>query len=439
MSNATFPSHAGGPPINPGFEVPVVVVAGLVSFLVKIRECGLSSLVLMIHDIFVTFEDEVRFFWHPGWSVHKVLYFLMRYNGVVSQIFNVYVFFNPSSTQVCTFWMGWQSFTSMFLHWVTQATLCQIVRALYFNGRLMLGVWLAFLVEIGVQIYLTLTSLPKLTVYPFYPDKSFKMCSFQPTSSQNEKLWQYWVPAILLETILFILCACKLAITLKDYMLNPRDFLKTHRRNVSLMETILRDTMWYFLCAFAFDFAALFIFRYSPQTMAYTNGFLGAGFSIVGTRIVLRLHEADDRRVRGTLGATQTAEDIIAAAADALTESGQNRFRREWTDRRQQRDMRRWYDESVDRISQPMAFRTVTTVETMTADLHAEVDDGPGGLSPIDERLENMFEEIPGGKSTRLLEESIAEPVNNEGVGGEPLSPVQTQGIPLSTAQDRSA
>lgn len=197
-----------------------------------------------------------------------------------------------------------------------------------------------------------------------------------------------------------------------------------------------------FSSAFAFDFAALFIFRYSTQTMAYTNGFLGAGFSIVGTRIVLRLHEADDRRVRGTLGATQTAEDIIAAAADALTESGQNRFRREWTDRRQQRDMRRWYDESVDCISQPMAFRTVTTVETMTADLHADLDDEPGGLSPIDERLENMFEEIQGGKSTCLREESRAEPVNNEGVGGESLSPVESPveslHFPLSTHQDRS-
>ncbi|KZT33625.1 hypothetical protein SISSUDRAFT_396042 [Sistotremastrum suecicum HHB10207 ss-3] len=81
-------------------EVPAYVVVFLYTVRYKMRACALSAMVVMVHDIISTLEDEVKHFWRKGWSLHKVLYFLMRYIGFIVHIFNLYVYFNPSSVLV---------------------------------------------------------------------------------------------------------------------------------------------------------------------------------------------------------------------------------------------------------------------------------------------------------------------------------------------------
>ncbi|KZT38209.1 hypothetical protein SISSUDRAFT_1047284 [Sistotremastrum suecicum HHB10207 ss-3] len=167
-------------------------------------------------------------------------------------------------------------------------------------------VWLGFLAQIAAQVYLMLKAFPESIAYVDEPEWKLRVCALQSTPAQSEALWQYWIPPMVFEGLLFVFCIFKFATTVTELVSTPRGFFSKRRRTVSLMEIFLRDMMWYILCAFSFDLVACLLLRFKPQIMAFTNGYLLAGFSIVGTRIILRLHEADECRIRGTLGTITT-------------------------------------------------------------------------------------------------------------------------------------
>lgn len=66
------------------------------------------------------------------------------------------------------------------------------------------------------------------------------------------------------------------------------------------------------------DLASLLIFRFSPTTESYTSGYLSAFFSIVGTRIVLRLRNADQQKRRQTIN-TASVGNALAVTPEAAS------------------------------------------------------------------------------------------------------------------------
>ncbi|KZS91613.1 hypothetical protein SISNIDRAFT_162028 [Sistotremastrum niveocremeum HHB9708] len=280
--------------------VPAYVVAEVFYIQFTQRACGLSALVLMGHDIVVTSEREIKYFWKRGWSIHKVLYFLMRYFSVVAQLVSVYselylalpVFLvadtpsllqpyfssceslviprgchlvthisynrctptlpdaettNLISHSSCDFWLRWQVATSMLQLWFTQAVLCQIVRALYLNSRILLLIWFFFAVEMGTQIYFTVVAIPETAVYPFYPNKSVKQCGPRQGAPQVHLLWRYWLPALVFELVIFGFAFVRLWSTVADFGTGSFNLFKVRRKKATLMELILRDAMLYFV------------------------------------------------------------------------------------------------------------------------------------------------------------------------------------------------
>ncbi|KZT33626.1 hypothetical protein SISSUDRAFT_1132441 [Sistotremastrum suecicum HHB10207 ss-3] len=119
---------------------------------------------------------------------------------------------------------------------------------------------------------------------------------------------------------------------------------------MTLMEVIIRDTMWYFSCAFVINLATCLIMRFGLMASTYMGGFSGAAFSFIGTRIVFLLREADDRKVRGTLDSTFFRSKVASGVGEDNKEPQHRRRRRR--------------HESTQEISQPMAFRKVDTITT---------------------------------------------------------------------------
>ncbi|KZS87662.1 hypothetical protein SISNIDRAFT_470807 [Sistotremastrum niveocremeum HHB9708] len=330
-------------------EVPAYVVVFLYTVRYKMRACALSAMVVMVHDIISTLEDEVKHFWRKGWSLHKVLYFLCT--SLISMYISIHLRFccercplvfvialgDSSFLDRCEIGFRWQTFGAMFQHWTVQAVLCQIVRSLYFNSRPMVVVWLAFLIQIAI-------------VYPFWPDKSFKMCSFRLGTGHLDTMWIYWIPAIGFDALLFVFCMLRLRSVMKDENIRLRDFFRERRRTMTLMEVIIRDTMWYFSCAFVINLATCLIMRFGLMASTYMGGFSGAAFSFIGTRIVFLLREADDRKVRGTLDSTFFRSKVASEVGE--------------DSRGPQHRRRRRRHESTQEISQPMAFRKVDTITT---------------------------------------------------------------------------
>lgn len=123
------------------------------------------------------------------------------------------------------------------------------------------------------------------------------------------------------------------------------------------------------------------------MTESFTSGYLSAFFSIVGTRIVLRLREADEQKLRGTLGATPGT--ALAGATDSSDKDPHNQKK---GTRRFRRDRRRDFL-STQEISHDMAFRTVTTAVTAVSGEDEPVSSDLGGWELDVEGADIILEE----------------------------------------------
>ncbi|KIJ40402.1 hypothetical protein M422DRAFT_32257 [Sphaerobolus stellatus SS14] len=68
--------------------------------IIPLRSC-LPGLVWVLHDYFLTIEDEIRYIWPHKWNVGKILYIWIRYYGIALLVFDVtqiHLFSRPGIT-----------------------------------------------------------------------------------------------------------------------------------------------------------------------------------------------------------------------------------------------------------------------------------------------------------------------------------------------------
>ncbi|KAJ7640766.1 hypothetical protein DFH06DRAFT_621737 [Mycena polygramma] len=209
------------------------------------RSANVSALCLFMWDYFLTFPQEVHYFWGSRWSFVKVLFFLNRYFTMVLVVFTVFFDLDPTpETGTCLLWAKFQVFSALFCAFIVEVIMQIRLHALYgHNKQLIFVVTLLCVGQLMTQVPDTPWTLPFCNnVIPnhFYP---------------------YWIAFMIFDMIVLLLVARKAYI---HYQTLPDKSWS----NSMLMAVLVRDSVLYFLCNVVVFLSTTLLWRYGPQGLA---------------------------------------------------------------------------------------------------------------------------------------------------------------------------
>jgi hypothetical protein len=204
----------------------------------------LASLTWVLHDYFVTLEDEVRLVWPQRWNVGKIMYLWMRYYTifvVAGNALQIHLFTRPGITSdaVCLAVDPVLRIAGAISLWSVEIIIQLRIYALY-NGSRKIAIFnavlffLSILAFIGILIDLGIGRKKLIASAIHLP---LPGCPVVDSAIE----WSEWIPATIFEFILF-------SFALFKYMSLP-DFsnLPTLKRVMKLSFVLVSDNMLYFL------------------------------------------------------------------------------------------------------------------------------------------------------------------------------------------------
>ncbi|KAJ7054673.1 hypothetical protein C8F01DRAFT_1063586 [Mycena amicta] len=309
----------------------------------------------IIHDYFVTLEDEIRYIWPQPWNFSKLMFFWIRYYSIALLTFDaiqIHVFSVPgfTSDRLCIAMDTIIRVVGAILLWSVEIVMQLRVYALYncskpialINLVLFLGSIAGFL---GVLIY---NHSKRAEVIAEVIHLPLPGC---PTVHSGIE-WALWVPATAFEGILFLFALTKAVMaTAEELRTGP----PATRRGMSLYALLLRDNVVYFLAV-----AGLLLFNNLMVVNVtripwFSYGPFHAAVGILTTRMLLNLRKAtafDINRI--TLGGsgsgsvdfisqTQTYPSTVTAHSSRASHAHAHAF-----DGQGQRSQHKWLDVNFD-------------------------------------------------------------------------------------------
>jgi len=159
---------------------------------------NVGSVCLLAYDAVIQLDREVALVWRAEWSTGKLLYLFVRYVGLISQLINVAQWTSVSLSD--TFCYGMQLFAGIACQVIVAAVqilLVRRVRAFYMHQRLLRGLLVVFLAfGIIAQVVILGMTMSDLVARGDFGEKG---CY---TTYYPAEWTEYWVPSLLLETIL---------------------------------------------------------------------------------------------------------------------------------------------------------------------------------------------------------------------------------------------
>lgn len=254
--------------------------------LIPLRAC-LPGLTWVLHDYFLTIEDEIRYVWPHKWNVGKFLYMWIRYYGIALLVFDVtqiHVFSIPGITNdnLCVAMDSIIRIVGALSLWPIEIMMQLRIYAIYKCSRKVAVINLVlFLVSIGVYSWILIhNALRRRAVIAEAIKLPLPGCPSIHTGIE----WAQWVPATAFEGVLFGWALYK---TLKSSLGRW-----TSGVHISLYELILRDNLIYFSgIALILVFNNLMVvgvtkipwFSYSP---------FHAAMEIITSRMLINLYKA---------------------------------------------------------------------------------------------------------------------------------------------------
>lgn len=272
-SLAGFPS--GIPPPPPGFDGTFDQAVGIawVSIFVAV-----ASAALLVYDVFLTLEREIRLVWLYGrWGLPTFLYLLNRYGTMIQACLTLVLAFDYDfDMPSCYRW-------NVFLNWCiplvmawVEATLTLRVLAMYGNNlKLVVCLWAWYLINVAAMF--TMMGLTLQGTAPMAsPAPPILGCRL---SGPFSYLWQVYLPSLVFETTVAALTLWK-AIEHKQLWSSPIFFV------------LIRDGFFYFFVAFALMLVNMVIALTANALYTdWTPQISMALASIVAVRLFLNLRE----------------------------------------------------------------------------------------------------------------------------------------------------
>ncbi|TCD62357.1 hypothetical protein EIP91_006986 [Steccherinum ochraceum] len=244
----------------------------------------LAAFTWVLHDYFVTLEDEIRYIWSPHWNLGKMLYFWIRLYTVAVTTFDViqiHVFSKlMPSLGVCVAMDPLTRVLGALSLWSIEIVMQMRVFALYnrskkvalFNGIL-------FLCSVAAFLWLLVANAEKRSV-SISGVKTLPIPGCPSIHTGIEYL--QWIPATAFEGVLFLFALAKTCSTVSMRFTNP----DAHR--VSLYRLVVQDNV---LIAVVLVFNNLMVVATTHITW-FSYGPFHAAMGIMTIRLLLHLHKA---------------------------------------------------------------------------------------------------------------------------------------------------
>ncbi|KAJ7690720.1 hypothetical protein B0H17DRAFT_586501 [Mycena rosella] len=270
-----------------------------------VYESSVGALTLLLYDICITLDDEVKFVWPKPWSGLKFLFFFVRYIPLLVQI-PLILIGSPALTprfhftpHACFIWQVYQGVATVLVYSAVDCVLILRVYALYHNNAIVRKlVLVAFGLEVSAMCVGLGFSLPTI--------QFDEICVVTHVSAA---LLIYGAATLLFQTFLFSLTAFKFV-----------GALRAGWGDTPLVSLVMRDGTWAFLLLFAFvtGYAALYALK-NHTFSGMLSGWLLTVFSFSGYRVLLnlnRLHDADTPRLPTSQTSTHASPFQFTTMAD---------------------------------------------------------------------------------------------------------------------------
>ncbi|KAF8150910.1 hypothetical protein B0H34DRAFT_801819 [Crassisporium funariophilum] len=247
----------------------------------------LPALVWVLHDYFVTLEDEILYIWSQKPSAGRLMYFFIRYYTILLLVFDVtqihlFAVRGIPNRNLCVTVDPVVRLVGAISLWMVEVIMQLRIYALYncskkvaiFNGTLFAISIAAF---IWIMIHNANQRAAAITSALRFP---LPGC---PTINAGTSQWALWVPATIFELVLFVFALFKSAVsTSARVKLNGR---------VTLTAFLIHDNMLYFI-----GVSALLIFNNLMVVRATMIPWFGFGpfhaaIGIMTTRMMIHLQK----------------------------------------------------------------------------------------------------------------------------------------------------
>jgi len=172
---------------------------------------AMGALAFTTWDIMITFDDEVREIWTRPWTHLKSLYLFLRFFSFGAQLLSTVIYLKLSAGLIltrsgCQKWVIFQGFSSQILMMGVQVILILRVQALYNGNKFFRRLLPAILVsEIVIMSVLFTMKANEIEYGPQCVVVSFPRAAIG-----------FLLPAMLLDTLLFVLTMIKFYQSLRD-------------------------------------------------------------------------------------------------------------------------------------------------------------------------------------------------------------------------------
>ncbi|KAF7315219.1 hypothetical protein MIND_00036300 [Mycena indigotica] len=236
---------------------------------------SLAALTWLLYDIFLTFEDEVKYVWPKPWSIIKAVFYFIRYVPLFVQL-SILTIGSPELTpgfhfthHACFIWQVYQVTATITIFVAVDYVLILRVYALYHNNPLIRKIVLvAFATEVVLMVTGLVLSLPTI--------QFDELCV---VSHASTILLLYVGATLLFQTFLFSLTLIKFVRAIRDGW-----------GDTPLVVLVMRDGSWAFVLLFAVVVGTASLYEVKNHYFAAVLFcWLLSVFSFCGYRVLLNL------------------------------------------------------------------------------------------------------------------------------------------------------
>ncbi|KAF8586106.1 hypothetical protein K439DRAFT_1632025 [Ramaria rubella] len=293
-------------------SLPPAAIPGLIiaEDMIIYNTVAASAFIFWEHCI--TLREEIDLIWRSQWNLINALFFVIRYITLIVRIVelvfytNVFGLIRPTSSQ-CGAWIRFEAASGQIL--VFSVEIILIMRVFAFYGRkrrLLYGLFVLFACENIARITILGLTIPKILVVPspLPPNIHSAACLVLETPSLFSN---YWVPALIFDSILFLLVAVRFVQTK----------LQAELDSPHVLVVFVRDGAWAFTMIFASMLWGTLAFELTPIKGDIALTWLFSVLGFCGSRLILNLRSAAEEIDRPPL----TADDGFELAFQKYTDT----------------------------------------------------------------------------------------------------------------------
>jgi len=271
---------------------------------VVVKYVAFLSVVIMIHDYFLTLPDEVRLIWPWEWRAGKVLYLATRYFAIVDEIGFLLFWFNSDFTadqcRMVFTTACWSLFVGIV---IAQWIICMRTYALWGQSKLVLGVLLTLCLATETTSIVLMNGFINGLNWSISPFPTISRCYVITTAN---KLYVDFAMIMVVEFAVLVLTFWKGVSQWKM------------RKNSPLIAVLYRDGVVFFFCLFAISISNfLLAILSSPIYEFLLPEVQRILHSVLTSRIILHLREVSVCEI-GTVNGVKSSLHFCVPARNGV-------------------------------------------------------------------------------------------------------------------------